>query len=194
MCEGKAFFSYTSMNFTSPIPLGRKKFQTIIGFYLFECPVRTFQIKNKDIPGITVEDPHPKYTYDFSRVSRRGLTFRERGLDGPVLNSLRAAMKRAAPGIILSGVTDDPVIPDADEYIIIRKNEKNCSITEGYFYCVRNGFAHGSFNIEGRYYSFENRTIKNKLNGIARLKENTLIEWIRLCGMSASELKEYRKQ
>lgn len=52
-------------------------------------------------------------------VSERGISFQECGLSVYVLNSLRAAMKRAAPGIILSSVKVPSVISDLDGFIII---------------------------------------------------------------------------
>lgn len=158
------------MSFTSQIPYKKNNFQKIIEFYLFECPVRTYKKTKIENTNETKKRVKPKYKYEYVQVSQRGLSFQKRGLSGPVLNSLRAAMKRAVPGIILSSVNVDPVIPDLDEYIIIRENKNKITITEGFFYCIRNAFAHGAFNVEGTYYYFENRNGKNKLNGIARLK------------------------
>ena len=78
----------------NPIPLSSKNYQRIIQFYLFECPVRTYEKTKKDEPGRTEEQPHPKYNYDFKKVSKRGITFADRGLGGAKLNSLCAAMMR----------------------------------------------------------------------------------------------------
>lgn len=181
------------MVFNNTIPFNRQSFQTIIRFYLFECPVRTYKkIKNKANGNVT-KDRHPKYHYVYYRVSHRGFTFYERGLNKNNLNTLRNAMKRAAPGIILSAVDNIPIPPKADEYIVIKRNEDHVRITEGFFYCLRNGFAHGSFNVDGKYYLIENHGEDNTLKGIARLKESTLLSWIRLCSMSPDELKVFGK-
>lgn len=121
------------MSFTSQIPYKKNNFQKIIEFYLFECPVRTYKKTKIKNTNETKKRVKPKYKYEYVQVSQRGLSFQERGLSGPVLNSLRAAMKRAVPGIILSSVNVDPVIPDLDEYIIIRENKDKITITEGFF-------------------------------------------------------------
>ena len=141
--------------------------------------------------------PHPKYNYHFKRVSCRGQSFEDRGITGATLNSFRAAMKRVADtDIILKAVTDmsDLVSYEPDsEYLIIRKNENNVSNTEGLFYCIRNAFAHGSFDItESKVYVFENWKNGN-LNGTAKIREKTLLSWIDLFFLDIEEIKKAGK-
>lgn len=93
----------------NPIPLSSKNFQRIIRFYLFESPVRTFERKTKTVPGSTPEQPHPKYDYTFKKVSKRGITFADRGLDGAKLNSLRAAMQRVSDVKLIAVDTNEEV-------------------------------------------------------------------------------------
>lgn len=172
----------------SPIPLTNKAFQRIIQFYLFECPVRTYRRVTKEMPGRTEEQPHPKYNFNFKKVSKRGITFADRGLDGAKLNTLRAAMKRVA-NVTMEAVVGEVVAPEAEEYIVIKKNDQNISITEGYFYCIRNALAHGDFDVEKGVYELRNRSDET-IKGLARLKEKTLLKWIELVDMTAEELKQ----
>lgn len=152
------------------IPLSRKNFQKILRFYLFECPV---QYNN----GKT--------------VSARGKTFKKRKLNGNALNSLIAAMRRSS-NISINTVKDTPIAPEGKtEYLIVRERY-DMSIVNAYFYSVRNALAHGSFSYEKNHYIFENWH-KGKLKAIGRIKEDTLIEWIKLCDMRVSDLKVYRK-
>ncbi len=183
----------------SDIPFNSKNFQAIITFYLFECPVRTYNRVNKSKENIedTEGQPHPKYNYHFKRVSCRGQSFEDRGITGATLNSFRAAMKRVADtDIILKAVTDmsDLVSYEPDsEYLIIRKNENNVSNTEGLFYCIRNAFAHGSFDItESKVYIFENWK-NGKLNGTAKIREKTLLSWIDLFFLDIEDIKKAGK-
>ena len=180
----------------NPIPLSNKSFQRIIEFYLFETPVRTYQKTKKTEPGSTIDQPHPKYNYEFKRVSKRGVTFADRSLDGFKLNSLRAAMIRVT-GVKLINVEDNvsgkaEEMEASAEYIIIKRNDNNVSITEGYFYCIRNAFAHGDFDVEGKVYTLKNE-VGGKIKGMARLKESSLLAWIDLVNMDIEEIKKAGK-
>lgn len=174
----------------TPIPLTNKAFQRIIQFYLFECPVRTRErIPKKDRDP---NDPQAKYKFRFKRVAKRGKSFEDRGLDGAKLNTLRAAMKRVS-NVKLEAVAENEVTdPGIDEYIIIRRNEENTSITEGYFYCIRNAFAHGNFDVVNGVYYLRNMA-GDTIKGLAKLKEETLLAWIELVNMTPEELKQKRK-
>ncbi len=167
------------------IPLTNKAFQRIIQFYLFECPVRT----RERIPKKERVEPRDKYKFRFKRVSKRGKTFEERKLDGARLNTLRAAMKRVT-NVTMETMERDVVAPECvGEYIVIKKNEENTSITEGLFYCIRNALAHGDFDVEKGVYELRNRSGEN-IKGLARLKEKTLLKWIELVDMTVEELKQ----
>lgn len=170
-----------------------KQFKKIVEFYLFECPVRTYRNHKRKGEIITAKQKDPRFVYDFHKVSHCGITFEERGLDGYGLNTLRAAMKRSCPGIILKSVENknEIVAPESDEYLIIHKNYQNHSITEGFFYCIRNAFAHGSFKQDRNYLILENN-IDGNIKGIGKLKYSTLLKWIDLSNMSLEELKAYR--
>ena len=104
------------------------------------------------------------------------------------MNTLRAAMKRVA-NVTMEAVVGEVVAPEAEEYIVIKKNDQNISITEGYFYCIRNALAHGDFDVEKGVYELRNRSDET-IKGLARLKEKTLLKWIELVDMTAEELKQ----
>ncbi len=182
------------MTYNNPIPISKKNFQKIIQFYLFESPVRTFQKKKKDVYGSTPDQPHPKYNYTFQKVSKRGMTFAERNLDGARLNSLRAAMFRTTD--VKLAVVDEKELEHKaddfavnDEYIIILRNSDRISVTEGIFYCIRNAFAHGDFNVVGNMYYFKNEH-NNKIKGLARISERNLLMWIELVNMNIDDIKK----
>ena len=110
-------------------------------------------------------------------------------MDGARLNTLRAAMKRVT-NVTMETVECDVVAPECvGEYIVIKKNEENTSITEGFFYCIRNALAHGDFDVEKGVYELRNRSGEN-IKGLERLKEKTLLKWIELVDMTVEELKQ----
>lgn len=171
--------------------MNSRSFQKIIKFYLFECPVRLRKpIPKKDRDS---NDPQAKYKFLFKKVSKRGVTFDERGLDGAALNTLRAAMKRAT-GVTLKAVDDADSVSniaadlEGSEYIVIKRNESNFSITEGYFYCIRNAFAHGDFEVVGKEYILKNED-KGCVKGLARLSEKSLLAWIDLVELSVEDIR-----
>lgn len=180
----------------NPIPLSSKRFQRIIQFYLFECPVRTYERTKKPELIKTEDQPDPKYSYEFKKVSKRGITFADRNLDGARLNSFRAAMLRVTDVKLIAVKTIQDVVAVAEkesgEYIVIKKNDENVSITEGYFYCIRNAFAHGDFDVKGSTYTFKNET-KGTIKGLARLKEDSLLAWIDLAEMDFEDIRKAGK-
>ena len=104
------------------IPLNNKNFQKIIKFYLFECPVRTVARIDKKQPN------GGKRHREYKKVSKMGKTFKERGLDGPNLNTLRAAMKKVTKDLALVAIKDfiaESDIPCNNEYVVIRKNDES---------------------------------------------------------------------
>ena len=180
----------------SKIPFNSKNFQKILQFYLFECPVETYRHVKKEKEDISERENqiNPRYNYHFYRVSHSGVSFADKGLVGSKLNSFRAAMKRVAEtNILLLAVNEIPKIDYGQEYIVIKKNHDHVSDTNGLFYCIRNAFAHGNFEVtESKEYYFENRD-NDKLKGVAKLKEKTLLSWIDLFNLDIDEIKKARK-
>ena len=161
----------------------------IIQFYLLECPVRTFDRVKKEEFSITNEQPHPKYNYVFRKVSKKGRTFKDRGLDGARLNTLRAAMKKIAK-VKLDSVKTISEKPNGEFIIYI--NNGHVSVTEGYFYFIRNAFAHGEFEVRNNTYYLENHK-NQELKGVGVLKETTLLKWMDLVEMTPEQLKNVGK-
>lgn len=171
----------------SIIPYKNKNFIKIIDFYLFNCPARHTQ-KTKDLTG------NNKYNFIFTKVSARGKTFSERGIEGGGLRTLRAAMQRTSyKGELFDLTLDKP--EDIEQYssrsgeICLTVKNSQMSQTDTIYYAIRNAFAHGSFSIEKGIYFLVNRN-NGKLKGIIRLKEETLLKWIDLCSLSTDEIKK----
>ena len=178
------------------IPMDERGFQRIIQFYLLECPVRVFNRigKSKESMALNGLQTHPKYNYHFIKVSRRGITFADRNLDGPRLNAFRAAMKRVAATNIVLQSCDSVQRPEtSEEYLVVKTCEGRVSITEGYFYCVRNALAHGGFSVDEQgTYLLENFD-KGTLKGVGRIKESTLLKWIDLFNMDYESIRNAGK-
>lgn len=142
-------------------------------------------------------DAQAKYKYIFKPVSKRGVSFEDRGLDGPKLNSLRAAMMRVtAVKLIVVDTAEEVEKSGANqaidsEYIIIKRKD-DVSVTEGYFYCIRNAFAHGDFDVNGKIYNLRNEA-KGEKKGLAKLKESSLLAWIDLVNMDIEDIKTVGK-
>ncbi len=172
------------------IPINNKAFQKIICFYLFECPARSIRIENKkNGEGKTIEQPHPTKRIYYGRISQKGKTLAERGIEGGRLNTLRAAMLRSAGDEFELLTGKDSVAPSKEEYVFLEKNE---FITEGIFAFIRNAFAHGEFEISNGWYSLENHN-KGKLKGKAYIRETTLLKWIEIVEMPIDEMKKIRR-
>lgn len=172
----------------SVIPYKNKNFIKIIDFYLFNCPAR-HTCKSKDLTGKN------EYNFSFSKVSARGKTFAERGIECGALRALRAAMKRTSyQGKLFDLTLDKPeemekYLSIAGEICLTVKNSQ-MSQTDAIYYAIRNAFAHGSFSIEKGFYCLENVN-KGKVKGRIILKEETLLKWIDLCSLTPDEIKKY---
>lgn len=174
--------SHDFLTGSTKIPYSNKNFINILDFYLFNCPVRHYG-------KITNPAGNPIYINTFPKVSVRGKTFAERGIEGQNLRTLRSAMRRSSDGKIYDKTfTDeidilqnsiDPIGQPKREICLTLKNE-NISQVDAIFYAIRNSLAHGSFCIDKEFYYFESRN-KGKLKARIRLKESTLLYWISLC-------------
>ncbi len=176
--------------------MDNKAFREIVDFYLLKCPVRVYTRvkKNKDERDSTNDQKHPKYDYYFTKVSKQGVTFEDRGLDGARLNSFRAAMKKVAEtDIVLQSVDSIEQLKTENEYLVTKRNEGKVSVTEGYFYCIRNALAHGRFYIDdNKTYWFENYC-GTSLRGVGKVREETLLAWIKLFNLDYESIKTIGK-
>lgn len=166
------------------IPYKSEKFQRILDFYLFKCPV----VINK------------------RKVSQKGETFEKMNITGCKLTSLLKEMKK---GTEYHCVESNQSVEKIFEYtkknscfsdnhcnIIVYIENKEIKKTKTIFYYIRNAFAHGDFsvkNVEGQnIYTF--RSSKNgTVKGMFRLKESTLILWINLIDKQQKSNKTKRK-
>lgn len=171
------------------IPIKDKNFQKIICFYLFQCPARSIRTEDKKAnEPRTVEQPHPSKRIFFNgKISQMGKTLEERGIVGGKVNTLRAAMLRAAGRdfkfITVTG--KNAIKPEAKEYVSLSRADFK---TEGIFIFIRNAFAHGEFSVSDGWYELENHS-GVKLKGQALLRESTLLKWIEIVNMPIEEMK-----
>lgn len=162
---------------STKIPYTNKNFIEILDFYLFNSPVRHYGKINNSTGN-------PRYINTFPKVSVRGKTFAERGIEGQKLRTLRSKMRRSPNGKIYdkSLSNENDILTESlrkGEICLTLKNE-NISQVDAIFYAIRNSLAHGSFCIDKEFYYFESRN-KGKLKARIRLKESTLLYWISLC-------------
>lgn len=176
------------------VPLGDSNFQKIIDFYLFNCPCETEKgSKNKG-------------TKTYTKVSKRAKTLRAQGWTGGALNTLLAAMKHTTSGHLEYNIFDNKTdikekvskiekystLSDKHFELIAMADRSDMSKTSAIFYYIRNAFAHGSFSViknESKtiYYleSAKDDTVKAQI----RLREETLLEWIKDFKVSPKVLK-----
>lgn len=181
------------------IPFNSQNFQKIIDFFLFNCPSEIEKGNKK------------KGTKTYEKVSRRATTLRAQGWTGGSLNTLLASMKHTASGHLEYRVFDTSrdihyevkmiensvSLTDSNFEMIVISERTDMKKTSSIFYYIRNAFAHGSFSVimdNGRtiYYleSAKNSTIKARL----RLREETLMKWIKDFALSPEKLKTTLKQ
>lgn len=154
--------------FDKSYPVTTKKFQTILGFYLFECPT----------PGTSV----------------RAKTFHELGWKGKnQFAKLKSEMlKNATPSLKLhyhpckkdelkNRFDEINTVKPVDEYCVFLKHDEK-TVMQSLFSAIRNAFAHGSFGIETfqgiKVYFFSN--YNEYLKAEIVLQEDTLLNWIEI--------------
>ncbi len=151
------------------IPLRDKTFCKIVNFYLFHCPCE-----------IRTSNGH------FAKVSHQGVTFREKGWIYGYVNTLTSCMKKGSSNRLVYNCLDtncnieeetkkiEETTPLSDkhfEMITILKHP-NMNIPSSIFYYIRNAFAHG------------------KVKAQLRLRQETLLEWIKDFTLSPNELRK----
>lgn len=176
------------------IPFNSMNFHKIIDFFLFNCPSE-------------IEKGNKKQgTKTYEKVSQRATTLRAQGWKGGFLNTLLASMKRTTSGHLeyrvfnasrdicceVNMIEKSVTLTDLNFEMIVISERTDMNKTSTIFYYIRNAFAHGSFSVitdNGRtiYYleSAKNSTIKARL----RLREETLMKWIKDFSLSPKELK-----
>ena len=176
------------------IPLNNKNFQKILNFYLFNCPVETEKGSVR------------KRTKSYSKVSKRAKTLRAQGWTGGYLNTLLSSMKKTSSGQLyyhVFGVNTDinvevcniqkiTTLSDKHFELIAMVERSDMNKTNAIFYYIRNAFAHGSFSVlkdgEKVIYYFQS-TKDNNVKALIRLREETLLKWIKDVSLSPTELR-----
>ena len=175
------------------IPFNSQSFQKIIDFFLFNCPSE-------------IEKGSKKLgTKTYKKVSQRATTLRAQGWTGGSLNTLLASMKHTTSGHLeyrvfetnrdirceVNMIEKTVSLTDSNFEMIVMSERTDMNKTSAIFYYIRNAFAHGSFSVisdSGRtiYYleSAKDSTIKARL----RLREDTLMKWIKDFALSPKEL------
>lgn len=159
---------YTDTN----IPFKNENFQKILTFYLFNSPC--------EISKGTKENK------TYIPVSKVDKTFSKQGWTDTNLSTLIAKMKSMSYHLEYYPISSNQSINTIEKNIslsdpnfemIIMHTRSDMSKACAIFYYIRNGFAHGSFNVKNNIYCFE-----SSKNGITkakiRLKEETLLKWI----------------
>lgn len=157
-----------------PLQIGKSNFLRIVDFYLFNCPVY-----NK---------------VQISRVSVMGKTFEERHITGKRLTTLLKDMRNMVETFkLVDGKEDIENVLEAETKKLKYKSDafqivcfiENSDLgqTKTIFYSIRNALAHGAFSVKSikkeKYYYFENRN-RGKVKAQLKIKESTLLEWIKL--------------
>ena len=170
------------------IPFKNENFQKILTFYLFNSPC--------EISKGTKENK------TYIPVSKVDKTFSKQGWTDKNLNTLIEKMKNMSNHLEYYPISSNQSIntiekniglsdPNFEMIIMHTRNDmsKACAI----FYYIRNGFAHGLFDVKNNIYCFE-----SSKNGVTkakvRLKEETLLKWIDCFYELPKKRKSYDKK
>lgn len=148
--------------------LSNKNFQTIIDFYLFNCPV-----SGKSFRGKTFEEYGFKSKAPFSRLKAEMLN--------SATESLKANYKPCKKEELEKNFQLAEAVSPPDEYCVFLKSDGKNTI-KSLFSAIRNAFAHGSFNVKKyggtRIYFLLNEKGYRKAQIV--LHEETLLAWIKI--------------
>lgn len=186
-------------NKATQIPLTDINFQSILDFYLFRCPCEVESGSKK------------KDTHKYTKVSKRGNTLRSQGWTGSHLNTLIASMKRTSSGQLLYQVVSATMDVDeeankaqktgslSDQHfeMIVMTERSDMNKTSAIFYYIRNALAHGSFSVvktDGKTIYYMESAKDDVVKAQIRLREETLLKWIKDYSLSPMALREVIKE
>lgn len=192
---------------TKSIPITNMAFQEIVSGLVFNCPSSTLF---KVAIGVD-ERGKTKYKKKYKPVSVRGSSFRSRGIEKSLFETILAqirrplnnintymlidsseSVERAVDSIMCSVSLGDPYY----EMIVFQKRP-DMSNAEALYYYLRNAFAHGSFEVvstnNGNVYLLESSKDSN-VKARMRLKESSLLEYIRLANFTAGEIRNIQRR
>ena len=170
-----------------------EKFNFIIAELVFKCPTSIKKGK------------------EYTNVSKRSCTFRDRKISHGLLNTLLSEIRKPLMknGTYIIALKDDEIetkykefnekvsIKDPNYEIIIYKERNDMSKAETIYYYIRNAFAHGDFEIitvdDSRVYKLESESKGDKKAWI-RLKEKTLLRYIELSNLSPQKIINLRNK
>lgn len=145
-------------------------------------------------------------------VSKRGSSFRSRGIYDSLLRTMLSQIKKNLPfrdcyakigakaSVIdkLKSMEKTSSLNDPNhEYIVICEHS-SMTETEAVFYYIRNAFAHGSFSVEdikgnGRHYYLESDK-ENTPKARMCLKESTLLKYRDFISMTPKEIEALQRK
>ena len=151
-----------------------------------------------------------KYKLIYRPVSSRDVSFRKRGIKKDLFITILTQIRRPLNKVktyakikdsesvesLVNAIMNTTSLRDPNYEIAVFQERTDMSDTEAFYYYLRNSFAHGSFEVipstSGNVYKLESSkdgTIKSQM----RLKETSLLEYIRLANLTATEIKDLQK-
>ena len=135
-------------------------------------------------------------------MSKRNNSFKSRNITGHLLNTILAQIRRPLQKnntyyVIkpsesvenkVNGIISNSCFDDKQFELMVYQTRSDMSDTEAIYYYIRNAFAHGSFEAKGDCYYLESST-NMRITAQMRLKQSTLLRYIQLANMSATEIK-----
>lgn len=182
-------------NKNKAIALENQNLQDILTFFLFNCPC--------EIERGSLSNGTKKY----EKVSARAETLRQMGWVKGHVQTLLAAMKRTASGSlvfehlkttvsianVVANIEKNVAFADEHYEMIVICERSDMNLTSAIFYYIRNALAHGSFSIIDTTYYFESAK-EGVVKARIRLREATLLEWIKLVSLSPQKLRNAMKE
>ena len=194
------------INIKKPIPTTDPIFQDIVCGLVFNCPSST---EHKVKVGVN-EQGKARYKSTYKSVSAREVSFRRRGISKSLFVTILAQIRRPLNAkktyaliqpsesveFTVDSIMSTTSMGDPFFELIVFQKRNDMSDTEAFYYYLRNAFAHGLFEVVptngGKVYLLEsskNGAIKAQM----RLKENSLMEYIRLASLSVAEIKALQR-
>ena len=194
------------VNIHRSIPTDNRIFRDIICGLVFNCPSST---ERKEKIGV-YENGNTKYKSTYKPVSAREVSFRERGINSGLFATIMAQVRRPLNkektyALIQSSESVETTVNSimgttslSDPYyeIVVFQKRSDMSDPEAFYYYIRNAFAHGSFEViptnNVNVYLLESSK-DGAVKAQMRLKETSLIEYIRLANLTATEIKALQR-
>ena len=144
-------------------------------------------------------------------MSVRGSSFRSRGIDKSLFETILAQIRRPLNNIntymlidssdsverAVNSIISSVSLGDPYYEMIVFQERSDMSNAEAFYYYLRNAFAHGSFEVSstntGNVYFLESSKDSN-VKARMRLKESSLLEYIRLANLTAGEIRSLQRR